>query len=87
MSNVTDSEFSLLLKRAKRLASQASGMVESNWWVGYSRGLYKAHFGDLYGLPGEHESWLEAFNDPHPQRASFGQGYRAGLELREASPP
>lgn len=78
--------FASLLRRADTLRRFESDNVRSAWWVGYMRGLRRAHHGEAFGSQTEHEMWLDAKNSTAPDRAALGRGYEAGLTLTMRDP-
>jgi hypothetical protein len=53
---------------------------KSEYWMGYERGLRRAHHGESFGTDAEHELWLSLADDLDDSRAQRGLGYRDGLE-------
>jgi len=51
----------------------------AEYWAGYQRGLRRAHHGENFGDPGEHEKWLSLIDDEDEARRQRGEGYRDGL--------
>lgn len=80
------SAFSTLLRRADTLRRLEGDPLRSDWWVGYMRGLRRAHHGERFGSQAEHELWLSAAESDDPARAALGRGYRAGLTLTMRDP-
>lgn len=81
------SNFASLMRRADTLRRAESDPVRAEWWVGYMRGLRRAHHGERFGTTAEHELWLSAAQSDDPKRAALGSGYSAGLTLRAIDPP
>lgn len=80
------SNFASLMRRADTLRRVESDPVKIEWWVGYMRGLRRAHHGESFGSLTEHELWLSAAESTDPMRASLGRGYVAGLTLTARDP-
>lgn len=80
------SKFASLMRRADTLRRVESDPVSSDWWVGYMRGLRRAHHGERFGSQSEHEMWLAAAELDNPGYAALGRGYRAGLTLAMHDP-
>lgn len=80
------SAFASLMRRADTLRRLESNPVHSEWWVGYMRGLRRAHHGAQFGTQAEHDLWHSAVESPDPQRAALGRGYLAGLTLTMRDP-
>lgn len=74
------------MRRADTLRRVESDPLRSEWWVGYMRGLRRAHHGERFGSQAEHEMWLAAADSTDPKRSALGQGYRAGLTLTMRDP-
>ena len=91
------SKFASLMRRADTLRRVESDPVKSDWWVGYMRGLRRAHHGESFGTASEHQMWLslgeitDEMNSKQAvltaSRAALGLGYRAGLTLEPRNPP
>ena len=80
------SAFASLLRRADTLRRVESDPIHAEWWVGYMRGLRRAHHGERFGTEAEHDLWFSAAESNDPQRAALGRGYRAGLTLESRDP-
>lgn len=80
------SAFASLLRRADTLRRVESDPIHAEWWVGYMRGLRRAHHGERFGTETEHDLWFSAAESSDPQRAALGRGYRAGLTLESRDP-
>lgn len=80
------SSFASLLRRADTLRRHETEPLRSEWWVGYMRGLRRAHHGESFGSQAEHDLWLSAAESDDPSRAALGRGYRAGLTLTMRDP-
>lgn len=80
------SKFSSLIRRADTLRRVEPDPIRAEWWVGYMRGLRRAHHGELFGSQAEHDLWLSATESTDPQRSALGRGYRAGLTLSPCDP-
>ncbi len=80
------SGFASLMRRADTLRRVESDPMHSDWWVGYMRGLRRAHHGESFGSLAEHEMWLAAAESDDPSRAALGRGYAAGLTLEMRDP-
>lgn len=80
------SAFASLMRRADTLRRLETDPARSEWWVGYMRGLRRAHHGEQFGSQAEHEMWFAAQESDDPMRASLGRGYRAGLTLEPHDP-
>lgn len=80
------SAFASLMRRADTLRRVESDPIRSEWWVGYMRGLRRAHHGARFGSQAEHEMWLVAADSTDPIRAALGRGYKAGLTLTMRDP-
>lgn len=81
------SEFASLLRRADTCRRAESHPIRQAWWVGYMRGLRRAHHGERFGSAAEHEMWLSASESPDDGRSALGAGYRAGLTLEFHNSP
>lgn len=80
------SEFSFLMRRADTLRRAESDPIRAEWWVGYKRGLRRAHRGEQFGSAAEHQLFLAASGSADPMRAALGRGYHAGLTLESREP-
>ena len=80
------STFASLMRRADTLRKLEHDPLRSEWWVGYMRGLRRAHHGENFGSTAEHEMWLAAIESTDPQRAALGRGYQSGLTLTMRDP-
>ena len=80
------SNFASLMRRADTLRRVESDPIRAEWWVGYMRGLRRAHHGERFGSQAEHDLWFSAAESADPQRAALGRGYRAGLILESRDP-
>ena len=78
--------FISLMQRAEALRRLEGDPIRGEWWAGYLRGLWRAHHGERFGNPGEHDLWLAAADSDDPSRAARGRGYRAGLTLEARDP-
>ena len=78
--------FASLMRRADTLRRLESNPARAEWWVGYIRGLRRAHHGERFGSQAEHDMWLAASESDDPMRAALGHGYRAGLTLESREP-
>jgi len=81
---MTETKFKSEMRRAETMRRMADPMM-SEYWAGYIRGLRRAHHGDNFGEPGEHEKWLLAANSRDESRKQRGRGYRDGLAFGEVS--
>ena len=81
------SNFASLMRRADTLRRVESDPIKSEWWVGYMRGLRRAHHGEQFGSQAEHDLWLSASESDDPTRCALGDGYRSGLTLIACDPP
>lgn len=80
------SSFASLMRRADTLRRVESDPIRSEWWVGYMKGLRRAHRGESFGSRAEHDLWLAAADSSDPSRAALGRGYAAGLTLTMREP-
>lgn len=80
------SAFASLMRRADTLRRVEPDPVRAEWWVGYMRGLRRAHHGERFGTEAEHDLWFSAAESTDSQRAALGRGYRAGLTLESRDP-
>lgn len=80
------STFASLLRRADTLRKLETDPIRDSWWVGYMRGLRRAHHGESFGSQAEHEMWISAAESDEPTRAALGRGYAAGLTLTSREP-
>lgn len=78
--------FASLMRRADTLRRVEPDPIRTEWWVGYRRGLRRAHHGEQFGSQAEHDLWLSAATSTDPMRAALGRGYQAGLTLSMAEP-
>ena len=74
------------MRRADTLRRAESEPVRGEWFVGYMRGLRRAHHGENFGSRAEHEMWLDAADSDDRIRAALGRGYIAGLTLESRDP-
>ena len=82
--------FESLMRQAHTLQAITPDPEKQDWYVGYMRGLRRAHHGEAFGTQEEHERYLALRQD----RQSVGDGYRRGLaglppefpEIRENLP-
>lgn len=80
------STFVSLMRRADTMRRAENDAERADWWVGYMRGLRRAHHGENFGTDAEHELWFSAVESTDPSRAALGRGYRAGLTLEPRDP-
>lgn len=80
------SNFSSLMRRADTLRRIDPDPIAQSWWVGYQRGLRRAHHGESFGTQVEHALYSAAINSDDPDRAALGRGYAAGLTLTMREP-
>ena len=80
------SKYASLMGRADTLRRRESDPVRAEWFVGYMRGLRRAHHGEKFGSRAEHEMWLAAAESEDPTRSALGRGYSAGLTLEPRDP-
>ena len=80
------SNFQSLMRRADTLRRLETDPIRAEWYVGYVRGLRRAHHGENFGTASEHEMWFDAAGSSDPMRAALGRGYRAGLTLTMRDP-
>lgn len=80
------SNFKSLMRRADTLRRIEKDPIKSDWWVGYMRGLRRAHHGENFGTQSEHELWLSAIDSPDESRAALGRGYHTGLTMEPRDP-
>ena len=78
--------FGDLMQRAEALRRLETDPIRGEWWVGYLRGLRRAHHGERFGSEAEHAMWFTAVDSDDPSRAALGHGYRAGLTLELRDP-
>jgi len=88
--------FASLMRRADTLRRAETDPERADWWVGYMRGLRRAHHGESFGTESEHQMWLslgeiaDGMNSKQAvhsaSRAALGRGYRAGLTLEARDP-
>lgn len=78
--------FATLLRRADTLRRHETDPLVQEWWAGHIRGLRRAHHGESFGSPAEHELFLAAAESPDLMRAALGRGYAAGLTLTMRDP-
>lgn len=54
------------------------------FWIGYHKGLHRAHDGENFGSESEHNALMSIPDDePDFRRRMKGQGYRAGINAFE----
>jgi hypothetical protein len=82
---VNEIRFRAEMKTADTLRRHADDPLEADYYAGFIRGLRRSFHGDVFGTAQEHESWMAAADDTDESRAKMGQGYRAAIELDEAS--
>lgn len=78
--------FASLMRRADTLRRVESDPIRAEWFVGYMRGLRRAHHGERFGSQAEHQMWLAAAESTDPMRAALGRGYAAGFNLKSCEP-
>lgn len=78
--------FATLMRRADTLLRLENDPIAAEWWVGYKRGLRRAHHGERFGTAAEHALFMSAVESDDPNRAALGRGYRAGLTLQPRDP-
>ena len=76
-----------LITRANALRQYETDPIKQEWWVGYLRGLRRAHHGENFGTTDEHNLYLNAITSSDPSRAALGRGYHDGLTLTVKEPP
>ena len=78
---MTDDTFKSLMGEARVLGETCP---ESDAYAGgYQRGLRRLHYGERFGDPGQHETWMALDPaDPDRSRADRARGYRDGFEGR-----
>ena len=54
-----------------------------DYWIGYERGLRRAHHGEAFGTDDEHAAWMALISSPDDRRVLRGIGYRDGLAALE----
>lgn len=52
---------------------------DSDYWMGYQRGLRRRYHGEIFGTDEEHEMWMQLYEDSDDVRAARGRGYRDGF--------
>lgn len=57
---------------------------QSDYWLGYERGLIRGHRGDGFGTGEEHELWLGLAAETDLVLRERGRGYRDGLVMATA---
>ena len=55
---------------------------DSDYWMGYQRGLRRRFHGENFGTDEEHEMWMQLYEDSDDVRANRGRGYRDGFISR-----
>lgn len=80
------SNFASLVRRADTLRRVEPDPIRGEWWIGYMKGLRRAHHGESFGSQAEHDLWLSAADSSDPSRAALGRGYAAGLTLTMRDP-
>lgn len=70
-------QFEHKMARARTMLSIGSN--DSEYWIGYQRGLRRAHHGEYFGTREEHNIWLASIDSTDELRKMRGQGYRDGL--------
>jgi hypothetical protein len=66
--------------RREGVSLAATGTFESmDYWLGYRRGVRRAHRGSRFGTEAEHQLWLTFAGAADPGLAERGRGYRDGL--------
>ena len=73
--------FETEMARARIMRSLES--ATNDYWIGYERGLRRAHHGVIFGTDDEHAVWLGLINSPDDRRVLRGIGYRDGLAALE----
>jgi hypothetical protein len=55
----------------------------ADYWLGYQRGLRRAHFGEQFGTADVHRLWLTIADEGGDRRQrEWGRGYRDGLAAK-----
>ena len=52
---------------------------KTEYWIGYERGLRRAHHGENFGTSAEHTPWMSLSIDLDDSRAQRGLGYQDGI--------
>lgn len=76
---MTDREFQTNLSGAKIFLSLSQEYGDSDFWVGYQRGIRRNYLGEKFGTPNEHSLWI-SLDGPDLPRKMRGLGYRAGFD-------
>lgn len=74
-------KFELEMTRAKTMQS-VSGYPESDYWIGYQRGLRRNYHGNNFGTEQEHNAWLTGVDSEDESRKQRALGYRDGLKCK-----
>jgi hypothetical protein len=72
-----EARFQTLARRAK--------LLTSDYGSGYMRGLRRHYYGEKFGTPEEHKTWMSLGRNGDP-RVELGRGYRDGLAGRGPEP-
>ena len=63
------SSYTSLMRRADTLQRVENDPMLAEWWIGYMRGLRRAHQGDRFGTQAEHDLRLSAATSSDSMRA------------------
>ncbi len=67
--------------KAQSLARFEQDPLRADYWIGYQRGLRRAHHGEAFGTAEEHETWLSLVHDDlDERRRQLGLGYLDGIK-------
>jgi len=79
--------FETEMRRAQVMQKREPELQE--FWIGYQRGLRRAHHGESFGTAEEHHLWLSLINSEDSARRQRGEGYQAGLTMKsnQMGPP
>jgi hypothetical protein len=69
----------LLEDRTRSATPVTSDLTNSDYWLGYRRGLRRAYFGARFGSAAEHDAWMALADSADAGLAARGRGYREGL--------
>ena len=84
-NTISKEHFEHEMARAKTMQGLDTGSAE--YWIGYQRGLRRAHHEERFGTEAEHRLWLAAASDSDQIRQQRGIGYQDGLRGRSKQEP
>jgi hypothetical protein len=76
---MTEEQFQSEMRRVETMRGLTNDPMQSDYYVGYIRGLRRAFHGENFGTVEEHALRNSLVNDEDESRKQQGLGYRDGL--------